>query len=332
MTWPRPATAAANQPAVFAARDSLHAAELKAATLNKGGLSALVGPRPADSPPTGRPRPDHRLGGRRSGLLRRPPPPPLPRGPLRPGAAAERRRHPQPSHRSEDPRSDRPGQGTPGRFQGTGGHHRLVPGYGEGRKRRPSKATSGRWRRCKALGLGPDCAIGIVGKELPDVHTKADRDTIVQLALTRRGEVIEATTAVGVFCLEVDAQGKYASAGADVRVGRRHPLHAAGRDAARSGVPAGSVGPGMPVSLPGNKAEPREIAEAYHARAPSPTRRGKPDRPGGRGRLPPLEAVRTTNSRNSKPRPASWNARQRPVGEEIQPREGRLSHPRRHPQ
>ena len=35
-------TAAANQPAVFAARDSLHAAELKAATLNKGGLSALL--------------------------------------------------------------------------------------------------------------------------------------------------------------------------------------------------------------------------------------------------------------------------------------------------
>ena len=31
---------------------------------------------------------------------------------------------------------------------------------------------------------GPDSAIEIVGKELPDVHTKADRDTIVQLALT----------------------------------------------------------------------------------------------------------------------------------------------------
>ena len=120
----------------------------------------------------------------------------------------------------------------------------------------------------KALGLGPDCPIEIVGKELPDVHTKADRDAIVQLALTRRGEVIEANTAVGVFCLEVDAQGRICfppartfASGGDIHA---MPLAATLHDPEYR---PGPIGPEMPVSLPGNKAERREIAEAYHARA-----------------------------------------------------------------
>ena len=80
--------------------------------------------------------------------------------------------------------------------------------------------------------------------------------------------MIEATTAVGVFCLEVDAQGKIRfppartfASGGDIH---SMPLAATLHDPEYR---PGPIRPEMPVSLPGNKAERREIAEAYHARA-----------------------------------------------------------------
>ena len=120
----------------------------------------------------------------------------------------------------------------------------------------------------EAVGLGPDCPVTIVGKELPDVHTKADRDQIVQLALARRGEVIEATTAVDIFCLEVDAQGvlllspaRTFASGADIHSQVLLPsLH-------DPEYRPGALAPEMPVTLTGNRRERQDQAEAFHARA-----------------------------------------------------------------
>ncbi len=120
----------------------------------------------------------------------------------------------------------------------------------------------------EALGLGPDCAIIIADKELPDIRTKADRDVIVQLAVSRRGEVVEAATAVNVCCLEVEAQGAILLSPART--------FALGGDIHSQVLPSaqhdpeyrpGAVAPEMPPTLIGNRRDRQDIAEAYHARA-----------------------------------------------------------------
>ena len=120
----------------------------------------------------------------------------------------------------------------------------------------------------EAVGLGPDCRIQIVGTGLPDVRTKADRDLIVQLAVSRRGEVIQTATAVDVYCLEVDAQGALFLSPART--------FASGADIHSQTLPAtlndpeyrpGAVAPEMPATLTGSRQERQDQARAYHARA-----------------------------------------------------------------
>jgi hypothetical protein len=141
----------------------------------------------------------------------------------------------------------------------------LLEGRGE-------EATAGEQRALaalrEALGLGPDCPIDVVGTKLPDLQTKADRDVIVQLALSRRGEVIQAATAERVFCLEVDAQGRILfspartfASGGDIHstplgVGQFDPDYR-----------PGPLAPEMSVTLTGSRHSRQEQAGAYHERA-----------------------------------------------------------------
>ena len=120
----------------------------------------------------------------------------------------------------------------------------------------------------EALGMGPDCTLVIVGGRLPDVETKVDRNQIIHLALARRGEVIQTATAVEVYCLEVDAQGRIPFTPART--------FAAGGDIHATALPAtlhdpdyrpGPLAPEMPTTLPGNRADRQQEAEAYHTRA-----------------------------------------------------------------
>ena len=80
--------------------------------------------------------------------------------------------------------------------------------------------------------------------------------------------MIETATAVDVFCLEVDAQGRLCFPPART--------FASGGDIHANTLPAtlhdpdyrpGPLAPEMPVTLPGSRAERQEQAEAYHARA-----------------------------------------------------------------
>jgi outer membrane protein TolC len=148
----------------------------------------------------------------------------------------------------------------------------LIDSYQEMVEGRREEAIQGYQRALAALreaiGLGTECPIAIAAKELPDVKTLADHDTIVQLALSRRGDVVEATTAVDVFCLEVDAQGRILlspartfASGGDIH---SKILSAAEHD---PDYRPGPVGPEMPVSLTGSRRERQDQAAAYHARA-----------------------------------------------------------------
>jgi hypothetical protein len=120
----------------------------------------------------------------------------------------------------------------------------------------------------EALGLAADCPIAVNGKEMPDVQKKADRESIVQMAQSRRGEIVQAATAVDVYCLEVDAQGALCLSPART--------FASGGDIHNQALPAtdhepmyrpGAVAPEMPATLTGSRRERQDQAEAYHARA-----------------------------------------------------------------
>ena len=88
----------------------------------------------------------------------------------------------------------------------------LIDSFIEMVKGRKEEAIQGYQRALaalrEALGMGPECTIAIADTIMPDVRTLADRDVIVQLALARRGEVVQSVSAMEVFCLEVDAQGR----------------------------------------------------------------------------------------------------------------------------
>ncbi len=120
------------------------------------------------------------------------------------------------------------------------------------------------------LGLGPDCPIEVVGNKLPnDVQTKADRDVIVQLALSApRRRYIQAASAERVFCLEVDAQGRILcspartfASGGDIHA---MPLGVATFD---PDYRPGPLAPEMSVTLTGSRQSRQEQAGAYHERA-----------------------------------------------------------------
>ena len=91
---------------------------------------------------------------------------------------------------------------------------------------------------------------------------------IVQLALSRRGEIIQAATAEQVFCLEVDAQGRiflspartFASGG-DIHA---TPLGVGQFDPAYR---PGPLAPEMSVTLTGSRHSREDQAGAYHQRA-----------------------------------------------------------------
>ena len=137
---------------------------------------------------------------------------------------------------------------------------------------RAEDATAGEQRALaalrEALGLGPDCPIDVIGNKLPDLQTKVDRDVIVQLALSRRGEIIQATSAERVFCLEVDAQGRILFSPART--------FASGGDIHATPLGVGSFDPDykpgplaeeMSVTLTGSRHSRQEQAQAYHERS-----------------------------------------------------------------
>ncbi len=120
----------------------------------------------------------------------------------------------------------------------------------------------------EAMNLGPDCPIELADQQLPHSDAVPDKAQVVQLAVERRGEVIETAVAEQVFCLEVDAQGRLLMPSART--------FASGGDLHSHVLPApqydpdyrpGPIGPEMPGNLVGTRPERKDQAEVYHARA-----------------------------------------------------------------
>ena len=150
-------------------------------------------------------------------------------------------------------------------------HQQLVDSYRALVAGRKAEADQGYERAIAALreamNIGPGCRIELADTRLPACDAVPDRDQIVQLAVARRGEVVMATTAEQVLCLEVDAQGRLLlpsartfASGADIHA---HVLPAAQYDPEYR---PGPVGPEMPANLIGSRHERQDQAEAYHAR------------------------------------------------------------------
>jgi outer membrane protein TolC len=123
----------------------------------------------------------------------------------------------------------------------------------------------------EAIGLPADARIDVADTRLPDLTVTVSRDDVVAQAVSRRGEMLQATTLAEVSGCEVKAQdaklfsptARTFAAGSDIHA---HPIPTASRGAEYA--PA-AVGPEMPTLLVGKRADRVEQARAFSARADS---------------------------------------------------------------
>jgi outer membrane protein TolC len=120
----------------------------------------------------------------------------------------------------------------------------------------------------EAIGLESDAPLALADKNVPYPHPEVKRDQVLELALSRRQELLQATLAAEVFCWEIKAQaaihgptGRTFASGSD--------LHA---DAVPQGSHNGDYRPGavgveMPANLAGEKSARVEHAQYLHERA-----------------------------------------------------------------
>jgi outer membrane protein TolC len=121
----------------------------------------------------------------------------------------------------------------------------------------------------EALGLGSGVTIDVPPGLWTEPKVRPVHDDIVVLALSRRGEVVQAGIFVDVTCLEVEAQGTCCMI-------KRMDTFAASADIHSQVVPQGisnteyrpgAIHPEMPVSLAGSRAERMRRAQDFNIRA-----------------------------------------------------------------
>jgi outer membrane protein TolC len=120
----------------------------------------------------------------------------------------------------------------------------------------------------EAIGLGPDCHIEVPDEKLPTPTCAPARDTIIALALARRGEIVQVSTLAQVTALETDAQAKTHrrrmetfAASSDIH-GREVPGTIRNKEYRPGGLP-----PSMPAMLPGRRCDRVSLAQSHAARA-----------------------------------------------------------------
>ena len=120
----------------------------------------------------------------------------------------------------------------------------------------------------EAIGLGPECLLDVPAGRLFDPDPRPTREEVLALALTRRGELVQASIFAQVTCLEVEAQ--------EASMLRRVETFAAGSDIHSTQVAQGfhngeyrpgATPPAMPTLLVGSRANRVKHAESFHARA-----------------------------------------------------------------
>jgi outer membrane protein TolC len=120
----------------------------------------------------------------------------------------------------------------------------------------------------EAMGVGPELAIRVADQSLPNSKLTVSREQIVSLALGRRNELIQVTTAAQVTDLEVQAQAKTLlpvaktfAFGADIHA-RPVPQGMSNRE-----YRPGATGLEMPPSLAGPRSSRVDHAQDLNARA-----------------------------------------------------------------
>lgn len=120
----------------------------------------------------------------------------------------------------------------------------------------------------EAIGLEPHAVLDVPAGSLPDKEIRLTKEDVIDWALTRRGELIEAGIFAEVACLEVEAQGT------SKRL--RMQTFAAGSDIHSHQVPQGvhnseyrpaAVPPEMPTLLAGSRSERVQRAQSLSNRA-----------------------------------------------------------------
>jgi outer membrane protein TolC len=120
----------------------------------------------------------------------------------------------------------------------------------------------------EAIGVGPDCHIDVPAGKLPQLDLQLNLDDIVCKALSRRGEMAQASLFAQTACLEVEAQG--------TGIHKRMETFAAGADIHSRPVPLGEhnedyrpggVLPEYPDLLVGCRPERVQHARDLHVRA-----------------------------------------------------------------
>jgi outer membrane protein TolC len=153
-------------------------------------------------------------------------------------------------------------------------HRDLVRSFLETLDGRVSEAVQGELRAQAALreamGIGPNCPVVLPDRDLPCPRvTPPPLNELIELALTRRGEMIQAACFAEVACLEIDAQAK----------SRRPSMRtfASGSDIHAKPIPSSDVGgvdflpsivgPDMPAFLNGSRDARVRQARDYCERA-----------------------------------------------------------------
>jgi outer membrane protein TolC len=150
-------------------------------------------------------------------------------------------------------------------------HEHAIAAYQELVRARRYEAIEGRERALAALreALGVDDTFVIdLPRELPKIPASLQKDTILALAVARRGELVQAVTLAKVVALECDAQAatclptaRTFASGSDIHV-RPVPTGSYGLEY----VPA-AVAPEMPTQLAGSRSARIQQAHDYADRA-----------------------------------------------------------------
>ena len=120
----------------------------------------------------------------------------------------------------------------------------------------------------EAMGVAGDCPISLAQGHLVDLNVTPDKEQIVALAISRRGEMGQATAGFQATCFEIEAQkstfffsGKTFAIGSDIHA---YPIPLADHN---DHYRPGGVGLEMPAMLAGTRGDRVHQAEAYHERA-----------------------------------------------------------------
>jgi outer membrane protein TolC len=120
----------------------------------------------------------------------------------------------------------------------------------------------------EAIGLEPDTPLVLADKNVPYPSPEVKRDQVLEAALSNRQELLQATLAAEVFCLEIKAQSSiHGPTGRTFATASDLHADPVPQGSANGEYRPGAVGIEMPTNLTGERSARVEQAQELHARA-----------------------------------------------------------------